>query len=320
MNIDPNYPNYNPPRIYTIADMNQQCDDCDTDNDESPITTNRFNNASIYGSNDLYSPNGDPYYASGTPSDANAIYSNINTTNIVPYNGNAIHPNQSNQSYQLNRKSNRVPHTNCPGSDIASIRVPKSTQCQRLCENDTNCNTWSYNNNNQQCHLKRGHPHCRANGNYTSGHIFDENRPSIPSVSPSQPSQPSAQPVKVTTAINNVTFPLTSNSKYLYANSVQDCMGACMDKPNCNQWVYNPNAKGPACLINQSKPSVLNPQQGARGGNVYIVQSANQLPTKPISSGHPSYPSYPGYPSHPNHISYPNHLNNLSRYNPTRPY
>ena len=58
---------------------------------------------------------------------------------------------------------------NYPGNDIVTTLVSSSSECASICDSTFNCNGWSFDATNKQCHVKNLMLNSSHNINFTSG-------------------------------------------------------------------------------------------------------------------------------------------------------
>lgn len=255
---------------------------------EASVTANRFNN------NVKQEYDGGIYTANGIPS-SRSNTSTINTNNSTPFNG-AIQnypytPDMAtyagsisniplyqyqnndprNNRHDVNRVSNIIPNTNCPGSDYSKPNVSNMQGCMFNCVSDQQCQAWTYDNANNICYLKNAVPTCKASDNYISGRIFSQQN--------QQDNQQAPAPIpsgrRVSNNMSTVVFPVGVDSQYVDARNLAQCKQSCLSDNNCNSWTFDPTNRNGPCYVQYGTTTPVYVNPNANSGVIYLVPSTH---------------------------------------------
>lgn len=223
-------------------------------------TNNGLNNADCMKGNNISNSyidvNNQPYYVSGTPIANNDPVSVVNLNTDTPYDG----------KQYVGRRSTVMPNTYCIGSLYRYAYTPNARFCRGTCLAESECKSWAYDKNSNQCYLKNNSWKCVPDTNFTSGQIISNG--------------PDKGTGRLSTVLHNVVNPsiVSKPDMTLNISNANACKDVCVQNTMCNQWSYIPEK----CYLGYGNSTYVVPSNNAISGSIYTTKNQT-TPVTPLT-------------------------------------
>jgi len=162
------------------------------------------------------------------------------------------------------KRSTYEPGFDYVGGDYQQLAVPSYGVCEQDCLQHPSCNAWTFNTDNNQCHLKQ-HPQRVAKTQAVSGRIMKNN--------PTNPLQ------KTSTYEPGFDY-VGGDYDHITTQTYKECQTNCLNHPSCDIWTYN-NTNN-QCFLKQKEQRMA--KQNAISGRIL----GNNIPRPPVPPPNPT--------------------------------